>query len=70
MNRAIKTILLVVGVILLAYGIYTMVVPETQISIDDLDLIEAPDNTTAYITIILGIVAVALSLIKEKSKKV
>lgn len=70
MNRAIKTILLVIGVILLAYGIYTMVVPETKISIDDLDLIEAPDNTTAYITIILGIVAVALSLIKEKSKKV
>lgn len=70
MNRAIKTILLVIGIILLAYGIYTMVVPETKISIDDLDLIEAPDNTTAYITIILGIVAVALSLIKEKSKKV
>ena len=70
MNRAIKTILLVIGVILLAYGIYTMVVPETKISIDDLNLIEAPDNTTAYITIILGIVTVALSLIKEKSKKV
>tara|TARA_B110000967_G_scaffold202445_1_gene241313 strand:+ start:4805 stop:5017 length:213 start_codon:yes stop_codon:yes gene_type:complete len=70
MNRAIKTILLVVGVILLAYGIYTMVVPEAKISMSDLDLVNAPDNTNAYITIVLGIVAVALSLIKEKSKNV
>ncbi|MFT6870425.1 MAG: formate hydrogenlyase subunit 3/multisubunit Na+/H+ antiporter MnhD subunit [Paraglaciecola sp.] len=70
MNRAIKTILLVVGVILLAYGIYTMVVPEAKISIGDLDLVKTPDNTNAYIAIVLGIVAVALSLIKEKSKNV
>ena len=67
MNKTIKTVLLIVGVILLGYGIYTMVVPETQVSIGDLDLIEAQDNTNSYITIALGIVAVALSLIKGKS---
>ena len=67
MNKTIKTVLLVVGIVLLGYGIYTMVVPETQISIGDLDLVEAQDNTNAYITIALGIVAVALSLIKGKS---
>ncbi|TXD51797.1 MULTISPECIES: hypothetical protein [unclassified Polaribacter] len=66
MNKTIKTILLVAGVILLAYGIYTMVVPETKVSIGDLDLIKLQDNTNAYITIGLGIAAVALSLIKEK----
>jgi hypothetical protein len=31
-------------------------------------LVKTPDNTNAYIAIVLGIVAVALSLIKEKSK--
>ncbi|WP_405564007.1 hypothetical protein [Polaribacter sp. Asnod6-C07] len=67
MNKTIKSVLLVIGVILLAYGIYTMVVPETQISIGDLDLVEAQDNTNAYIVLALGIVAVALSLIKGKN---
>ncbi|SDS53929.1 hypothetical protein SAMN05216503_3385 [Polaribacter sp. KT25b] len=67
MNKTIKTILLIVGVILLAYGIYTMVIPETQVSIGDLDLIESQDNTNSYITIGLGLVAVVLSLIKGKS---
>jgi hypothetical protein len=67
MNKTIKTVLLVVGVILLGYGIYTMVVPETQISIGDIDLVEAQDNTNSYITIGLGILAVALSLVKGKS---
>ncbi len=67
MNKTIKSVLLVIGVILLAYGIYTMVVPETQISIGDLDLVEAQDNTNAYIILALGIVAVALSLIKGKN---
>lgn len=66
MNKTIKTVLLVVGIILLAYGFYTMVVPETQISIGDVDLVEAQDNTNAYITIGLGILAVVLSLIKGK----
>lgn len=67
MNKTIKSILLIAGVILLAYGIYTMVVPETKVSIGDLDLVEAQDNTNSYITIALGIVAVVLSLIKGKS---
>jgi uncharacterized membrane protein HdeD (DUF308 family) len=67
MNKIIKTVLLITGIILLIYGIYTMVIPETQISIGDLDLIESQDNTNAFITIGLGIVAIVLSLIKGKS---
>ena len=67
MNKSIKTVLLVVGIVLLAYGIYTMVVPETKVAIGDVSLIEAQDNTNAYIAIGLGIVAVVLSLVKGKS---
>lgn len=67
MNKTIKTILLIVGVVLLAYGFYTLVIPETQVSIGDVDLFEAQDNTNAYITIGLGLLAIVLSLIKGKS---
>lgn len=67
MNKSIKTVLLVAGVILLGYGIYTMIQPEAQVSIGDVDLIKTQDNTNSYITIALGIVAVALGLVKGKS---
>ncbi|UAM97842.1 hypothetical protein K8354_16365 [Polaribacter litorisediminis] len=67
MNKTIKTVLLFAGVILLVYGIYTLVIPETKVSIGDIDLVSVQDNTNSYITIGLGILAVALSLIKEKS---
>lgn len=67
MNKNIKTILLVVGIILLAYGFYTMVVPETKVAVGDVSLLEAQDNTNAYIAIALGILAVVLSLIKGKN---
>lgn len=67
MNKTIKTILLIVGVVLLAYGFYTLVIPETQVSIGDVDLFEAQDNTNAYITIGFGLLAIFLSLIKWKS---
>ena len=67
MNKSIKTVLLVAGVILLAYGIYTMIQPEAQVSIGDVDLLKTQDNTNSYITIALGIAAVALGLVKGKS---
>ncbi|WP_438977611.1 hypothetical protein [Polaribacter sp.] len=67
MNKNLKTILLVVGIILLAYGFYTMVVPETKVAVGDVSLLEAQDNTNAYIAIALGILAVVLSLIKGKN---
>ncbi|MGJ8744210.1 hypothetical protein [Polaribacter sp.] len=67
MNKSIKAVLLVAGIILLGYGIYTMIQPETQVSIGDLNLLETQDNTNSFITIALGIVAVALSFMKGKS---
>jgi len=66
MNRTIKSILLIIGIALTAYGIYTLVIPETQISIGEIDLIKVQDNTNSYITIGIGLVAIVLSLINQK----
>ncbi|RCS26117.1 hypothetical protein DUT90_10085 [Polaribacter sp. WD7] len=66
MNKSIKLVLVIVGIILVTYGIYTMIIPETQVSIGDLDLIESQNNTSSYVTIGLGILAIAIALIKAK----
>ncbi|MDY7395379.1 hypothetical protein UMM65_09015 [Aureibaculum sp. 2210JD6-5] len=65
MNKTIKSVLLIVGIILLGYGIYTMVKPEASL---DLGVIKAEtqDNTNAYITIGLGIVALLVGLLAGK----
>ena len=65
MNKSVKTILLVVGIVLLVYGIYTMIAPEASVGIGDMS-IEAQDNTNSYITIALGLVAVVLSVVAGK----
>lgn len=61
MNKTIKTILLIAGIVILGYGIFTLIQPETQVSIGDLDLVKAQDNTNSYITMGIGIVAILLS---------
>ncbi|WP_308990605.1 hypothetical protein QLS71_003895 [Mariniflexile litorale] len=66
MNKSVKSILIIAGIVLLAYGIYTLIIPETQLSIGDLDIIEAQDNTNAYITIGLGLVALIISFLGGK----
>lgn len=65
MNKSVKSILMIVGVALLGYGIYTMIAPEASISIGDFG-IEAQDNTNSYITIGLGILALAVALLGGK----
>jgi hypothetical protein len=66
MNKAIKMVLLVVGVILIGYGIYTLITPETSV---DLGIVKAnvQDNDNSYITIGLGIASVVLSMLGRKS---
>lgn len=59
MNKSVKTILLVVGVILLGYGIYTLIMPEASLDLGILK-VEEQDNTNAYITIALGIIALGV----------
>ncbi|NVK51906.1 MAG: hypothetical protein HWD85_03150 [Flavobacteriaceae bacterium] len=66
MNKTAKTILLIIGLILVGYGIYILIEPETQISIGDVDLVKAQDNTNSYITIVIGIVAIALASVRGK----
>ena len=65
MNKTVKLILLIVGIILLGYGIYTLVAPEASISLGPLNA-EVQDNNNAYITIVLGVVALLASLFGGK----
>jgi hypothetical protein len=66
MNRAVKKVLLILGIILLIFGVYTMIIPETESSIGNLDLLKIQDNSKSYITIGFGVIAIFLSLIKGK----
>lgn len=65
MTKNVKLILLIVGIVLIVYGIYTMIAPEASVSIGGLS-VEAQDNTDSYITIALGLVAVVLSYVGGK----
>ena len=65
MNKTVKMILLIVGIVLIGYGIYTLIAPEASVSVGDIS-VEAQDNTDAYITIGLGIVAAALSFLGSR----
>ncbi|RIA08925.1 hypothetical protein OE09_0750 [Flavobacteriaceae bacterium MAR_2010_72] len=65
MNKTVKMILLVVGLGLVGYGIYTLISPEASV---DLGVVEAEvqDNNNAYITIGLGLASVVLSMLGGK----
>lgn len=62
MNKTIKTILMVVGVILIVYGIYKLITPEASVDIGVVKF-EAQDNQDAYITIGLGLAAMVLGFL-------
>ena len=68
MNKSIKRILVVVGIVLLGYGIYTFITPEAVVSIGSVDIIEAQDNSNAYFTIVIGLVLLFIGLLGSKSK--
>lgn len=61
MSKNFRSIVLIAGIVILAYGVYTLVQPETQVSVGDVDLIKVQDNTNSYITIAVGVIAIALS---------
>ena len=58
-------ILLVIGLALTGYGIYTLIAPEASM---DLGIVKAEvqDNNDSYVTIALGLVAIVLSRIGGK----
>ena len=65
MNKSVNTIVTVAGVVLIGYGIYTLIMPEASV---DLGVIKAEvqDNTNAYVAIGLGIAALALTFLSRK----
>lgn len=65
MNRNVKTVLLVLGIILLAYGFYTMEIPEKTIVPENTNIFANAENRNAYIAIALGVLSVILSLAKK-----
>lgn len=67
MNKTIKTILMVVGLVLVVYGIYKMITPEASIDIG-IAKVEAQDNQDAYITIGLGLAALVLGFLAGRKK--
>ncbi|APG64725.1 hypothetical protein LPB136_04830 [Tenacibaculum todarodis] len=65
MNKTIKTILIVVGILLVAYGAYEIIVPEASLDIGIAEF-EAQDNNSAYITLGAGIVTLLIGLFVNK----
>ncbi|RIA08740.1 hypothetical protein OE09_0562 [Flavobacteriaceae bacterium MAR_2010_72] len=66
MNKSIKSILMIVGVVLIGYGIYTIVVPETILSIGSLDVKAKDTNNNSYIMTGLGLAALLFSIIGSR----
>ena len=62
MNNTVNMILLIVGVILVGYGIYTLLAPEVSMALGVVSA-EVQDHNDSYITIALGIVAIVLSTV-------
>jgi len=67
MHKAIQGILLLVGIILIGYGIYTMITPEASVDLGIVET-EVQDNNNAYITIGWGIASVVLSLLASRKR--
>lgn len=65
MNKTIKTVLLIAGIALLGYGIYTLITPEASLDLGILK-VEEQDNTNAYVTIGLGLLALVLGFVGGK----
>lgn len=67
MHKTIQAVLLLVGVILIGYGIYDMITPDASL---DLGIVEAEiqDNNNAYTTMGLGLASILLALLGSKKK--
>jgi len=68
MNKSIKSILLIVGVGLLVYGIYILIIPEASFEIEGVVDIDAQDNQNAYITIGLGLASLLIGFLGKNKQ--
>lgn len=57
MNNTLQIVLLVVGIILVIYGLYTLLTPEVSMQAGPLKVEAQGDNTQSYAMIGLGILA-------------
>ena len=66
MNNTLKIVLIIVGVILVGYGLYTLFTPETLIQMGSLKVEAQGDKTQSYAMIGLGILALVGSIAFKK----
>ena len=57
MNNTLKFVLLIAGVVLIGYGLYTAITPEVSLDAGPLQVKAQGDNTQSYAMIGLGILA-------------
>lgn len=57
MNNTLKIVLLVVGILLVVYGLYTLLTPEVSMQAGPLKVEAQGDKTQSYAMIGLGILA-------------
>tara|TARA_R110002096_G_scaffold431563_1_gene646997 strand:- start:32993 stop:33196 length:204 start_codon:yes stop_codon:yes gene_type:complete len=65
MKKPIKKILIIVGIVLSSYGFYMLIAPEASINVGPIDM-QAQDNTSAFITIGIGIATILVSFLAGK----
>lgn len=66
MNNVLKFVLLIIGVALIAYGLYTLITPEFSIDAGPLQVEAQGDNTQSYAMIVFGILALVGGLAFNK----
>lgn len=57
MNNTLKIVLLIVGILLVGYGLYTLFTPEVSMQAGPIKVEAQGDNTQSYAMIGLGILA-------------
>ncbi|PSG89471.1 hypothetical protein [Aurantibacter aestuarii] len=67
MNNLVSIVLRVVGLILLGYGIYQVIMPEASVDLGVVKAI-AQDNSDAYVTMGLGLLSIGLGYFIGRKK--
>lgn len=65
MNKIIKTLLIIAGIILIGYGIYKIISPEATVDIGIAEF-NSQNNNNAYITLGIGIATLMVSFFIKK----
>jgi hypothetical protein len=68
MKKPVTIVLQVVGLILLGYGIYQVIVPEASVNIGPIDA-SVQDNNDAYVTMGLGLLSIGLGYFMGRNKQ-